>query len=286
MGPGTCSWQGAGQRPATLTLALDPKDSAEGKKGDTNLKAKILWNIVALLCIVMLTLLGAALGINVIVIGKGRHWVVGANMEQDRYAIEQAGIWQTEGAAFYAGGGQGAAFDCILVLGAKVQADGELSWVLSDRCDVGIRAYESGLANKLLLSGDHGQINYDEVSAMQRHCQQAGVRSDDIFLDHAGFSTYDSMVRAKAVFGARKILVVTQRFHLYRALYMARALGLEAYGLDSALHVYGPRTERTNFVREMAARVKGWYNIEIGKPAPKYLGEPIDLRGSGRVTHE
>lgn len=177
-------------------------------------------------------------------------------------------------------------FDCILVLGAKVTADGEMSRVLEDRCQVGVAAYRLGAAPKILFSGDHGTKGYDEVSAMQRYGQEQGVPVEDIFLDHAGFSTYDSVVRAKEVFGAKKVLIVTQPFHLYRALYIARSIGLEAYGMASDLRNYGPRSTVYNEVRELAARSKDWLYVNILKPDPKYLGDPIDLRGSGVVTHE
>ena len=226
-----------------------------------------------------------ALVVNNRVVGIGRHYILNQELMRDRYALEQQEAWDIRADDLDGNAGE-LPFDCILVLGAQVKKNGEPSWTLADRCQVGVEAYQMGLSDRLLLTGDHGQIHYDEVTAMQTFCEDKGVPSEAIFLDHAGFSTYESMVRAKEIFGAKKILLVTQRFHLYRALYMARSLGMEAYGMDSALRQYGPRTEAVNAVREFAARVKGWINIELRKPAPRYLGDPIDLRGSGKVTHE
>ena len=120
--------------------------------------------------------------------------------------------------------------DCILVLGCQVLDDGTPSLMLRDRLDTAIALYEAGAAPKLLMSGDHSREDYDEVGAMKRYAMAAGVPSEDIFLDHAGFSTYESIYRAKALFGAEKILIVTQEYHLYRAVYIAQKLGLEAWG--------------------------------------------------------
>ena len=173
--------------------------------------------------------------------------------------------------------------DCIVVLGAKVYTGGGLSPILEDRVLVGIDLYNSGAAPKILMSGDHGRGEYDEVSAMKDYALEKNVIKEDIFLDHAGFSTYDSMYRARDVFGAKKVVIVTQKFHINRAVYLARALGLEAYGVESDLRPY--MGEKRNQQREMLARVKDFV-YAIFKPEPKYLGDPIDLQSSGVVTHE
>ena len=83
------------------------------------------------------------------------------------------------------------------------------------------------------MSGDHGKADYDEVNIMKKFAIDKGVESEDIFMDHAGFSTYESIYRAKEIFGAKDIAIVTQKYHLYRALYIANKLGLEAYGVNS-----------------------------------------------------
>lgn len=173
--------------------------------------------------------------------------------------------------------------DCILVMGCLVRDNGEPSDVLADRLTAGIALYESGAAPKLLMSGDHGQEDYDEVNAMKRFAVNAGVPSEDIFMDHAGFSTYESLYRAKEIFGAQKILIVTQQYHLYRALYIAERLGLEAYGVASDYRTY--RGQWVRNIREVLARCKDVVTTTV-KSKPTYLGEPIDLSGDGNVTND
>ena len=128
--------------------------------------------------------------------------------------------------------------DCILVLGAGVRKDGSPSHMLTDRLLVGIDLYEAGAAPKLLMSGDHGQAEYDEVNTMKAYAVSAGVPGEDVFMDHAGFSTWESLIRARDVFGVRRVVIVTQEYHLYRALWIAEALGLEAVGVSADLRTY------------------------------------------------
>ena len=173
--------------------------------------------------------------------------------------------------------------DCILVLGCLVKADGTPSDMLYDRISVGVTLYQNGTSQKLLMSGDHGQKEYDEVNTMKNCAIVAGVPSEDIFMDHAGFSTYESVFRAKEIFGADKIVIVTQEYHLYRALYVANALGIEAYGVSADLRGYSGQTKRD--VREILARIKDM-GYSLFKPAPTYLGDPISLDGSGDVTND
>ena len=173
--------------------------------------------------------------------------------------------------------------DCIVVLGCYVHPDGHPSDMLADRLNVGIDLYKQGAAPKLLMSGDHGQSEYNEVVAMKQAALDAGIPSSDIFMDHAGFSTYESIYRAKEIFGAEKILIVTQQYHLYRALHVAKALGVEAYGVSADLHSYWGQSKRE--VREVLARNK---DVLTGlfKPAPTYLGSSICLSGDGDVTND
>ena len=117
--------------------------------------------------------------------------------------------------------------DCILVLGCYVHDSGRPSDMLADRLRRGIELYQSGAAPKLLMSGDHGQKDYNEVKAMKLEAMDEGIPSEDIFMDHAGFSTYESIFRARDVFAADKIIIVTQEYHLYRALHVANALGIQ-----------------------------------------------------------
>ena len=172
--------------------------------------------------------------------------------------------------------------DCILVLGCLVRSDGRPSDMLADRLTVGCELYENRVSDRLLFSGDHGQHDYDEVSAMKDFALERNVVPQDIFLDHAGFSTYESIYRAKEIFGAKKIVIVTQKYHLYRALYIAKQLGMEAYGVASDLNTYRGQSYRD--AREVLARCKdvAYCTFRI---KPTYLGDPISLDGSGEITH-
>lgn len=173
-------------------------------------------------------------------------------------------------------------YDCILILGCGVKSDGTPSAMLSDRLDEGIALYKQGSAPKLIMSGDHGRKDYDEVNVMKKYAEEQGIPSEDIFTDHAGFSTYDSIYRAKAVFEADNIIVVTQKYHIYRALYTAKAFEIGAVGVNSDPRSY--RGHQYNELREMVARAKDFVKCKI-KPNPKYLGEVIPVSGDGNATN-
>lgn len=173
--------------------------------------------------------------------------------------------------------------DCIVVLGCQVNSDGTPSHMLEDRLKRGVALYKNGAAPKLLMSGDHGTQGYDEVDAMKRYAFNAGIPSEDIFMDHAGFSTYETVYRVKEIFGADKVLIVTQTYHLYRALYIAEALGMEAYGVSAEYREYAGQFYRD--VREVLARVKD-FGMSIFKPLPTYMGEAIPISGNGELTHD
>lgn len=174
--------------------------------------------------------------------------------------------------------------DCIIVLGAGLRPDGNPTWMLEDRIKVGDELYKNKTAPKIIMSGDHGRESYDEVNAMKKYAIKEGVPSNDIFMDHAGFETYDTMYRAKEVFGAKKVVVVTQKYHLYRALYAAKKLGLDAYGVSATKRTYDNK-QWIRDIREWLARLKIFGKC-ITKPKPKYLGDKIDLKGSGDVTND
>lgn len=171
--------------------------------------------------------------------------------------------------------------DCIVVLGCGVRPDGQPSDTLADRIAQGVALYEKGASPKLLMSGDHSRSDYDEVNTMRNVAVEAGVPADDVFMDHAGFSTYESMYRARDVFGAKRIVIVSQRYHLYRALYVAERLGLDAYGVSADLRPYAGQEARE--VREILARDKDFLT-SIVQPLPTFLGDPILLSGSGSAT--
>ncbi len=172
--------------------------------------------------------------------------------------------------------------DCILILGAGVWGD-KPSPMLEDRLVQGISLYNNGVAPKIIVSGDHGTEEYDEVNIMKQFAIDKGVPSEDIFMDHAGFSSYDSIYRAKEIFGAKKILIVTQKYHLYRALYIADKLEIEAYGVGSDPRKYSGQALRE--IREIFARDKDFVKC-IFKPESTYLGDTIPVSGNGDITND
>jgi len=169
-----------------------------------------------------------------------------------------------------------------LVLGAQVMPNGAPSSMLSDRIDAAAELYEAGKVDKLLLSGDHGRVNYDEVGTMKRILLARGIPAQDIFTDHAGFDTWDSAQRAKRVFDVRSAIVVTQKFHMARALYDARQAGLQATGYAADRRSYG-RVMRRLQVREAAAPVKTLADAITGAD-PHFLGPELRITGDGRTT--
>ena len=170
--------------------------------------------------------------------------------------------------------------DCILILGAGVR-NGKPTPMLRDRLLTGIALYENGAADKIIMSGDHGREDYDEVNVMRAFALEHGVKSEDIFLDHAGFSTYDSVYRAKNIFGAENIVIVSQKYHLYRALYIAKKLDMGAAGVSADLNAYGGQFKRD--IREIIARDKDFFKCII-KPKAQIMGDKIPLDGDSIAT--
>ena len=166
--------------------------------------------------------------------------------------------------------------DAILILGAAVYPSGRLSPMLEDRLKVGLELYNQRLAPKIIVSGDHGPKEYNEVGAMREFLVSHGVADQDIFMDHAGFSTYESMYRARDIFQVEKIIIVTQEYHLKRAVYLARKLGIESTGVASDLRNYGPVMIKYE-LREKMARNKDFF-LSLIKPKPTYLGDPIPVK--------
>ena len=223
------------------------------------MKKKILKIICILLCLGLLGGL-ALLGINGIVKGTTKNQILSSE--------EAAKLKEV---------------DCILVLGCGVKADGNPSDMLRDRLLRAMEVYELGGSAKLLMSGDHGRENYDEVAVMKSFAVDAGVPSEDVFMDHAGFSTYESMYRAKEIFQAKKVIIITQEYHLYRAIYIAQQLGMEAYGVSADYRAYYGQTKRD--IREVLARVKD-FGTSMLKPKPTYLGKAIPIWGDGNLTND
>lgn len=220
---------------------------------------KTMKRIMISMIVIILVILVALLGINFFVVEKTKSRIIS---EEQAKELEDV--------------------DCILVLGAGIWGENP-SPMLEDRLLQGIELYKNGVSHKIIMSGDHGKENYDEVNVMKRFAIERGVKSEDIFMDHAGFSTYDSMYRAKDIFEAKKIIIVTQKYHIYRALYVAEQLGLEAYGVNSDPRTYAGQTMRD--LREVLARDKDWFKCII-KPEPTYLGDTIPVSGNGDVTND
>ena len=175
-------------------------------------------------------------------------------------------------------------YDCILVLGAGLRDDGSPSDMLRDRISVGAMLYKSGYSKKLLMSGDHSSDAYDEVNAMKKYAiVNYGVPSSDIFMDHSGFSTYESILRAKEIFGVKKMIIVTQEYHAYRAVYIAEKLGIEAVGVSSDLYDYGGQAYRS--LREIFARNKDFFCTLLKIGADEEY-ETIPINGNGDITND
>lgn len=174
--------------------------------------------------------------------------------------------------------------DAVMVLGASVYSNGTPTPVLEDRLRYAYELYVNKKAKKILVSGDHGTADYDEVNTMRDYLMKLGVSKEDIFMDHAGFDTYDSMYRAKSIFQIKSLLVSTQNFHIDRAVYIARKLGIEAYGYpceDKSIY----NMTYLN-LRESFAKVKAVIETDILKRSSKYGGEAIPIWKSGTLTED
>lgn len=172
--------------------------------------------------------------------------------------------------------------DCIIILGAGIR-NGQPSPMLEDRLKTGIELYEKRKSTKILVSGDHTKKDYDEVNVMKNYLIENNILSEDIFMDHAGISTYDSIYRAKKIFKANKVIIVTQKYHLYRAIYIANQLDLDAYGVIADKRTYANQFKRD--LREIAARIKDFFK-GLAKPQSTYLGEVIPIIGNGNRTND
>ncbi len=214
--------------------------------------------LIAAAAVVLLALL-LGLGPDLLILGTGRRYIVSPE--------EAAGLEA----------------DCILVLGAGLMPDGSPSLMLGERIQTGVDLYQAGVAPKLLMSGDHSRDDHDEVNAMKDAAMARGVPSEDVFMDHAGFSTYDSFYRARDIFGVKKTVIVTQAYHLPRALWIARRMGLEAVGVACDTRRYPGQLYRD--IREILARDKDFFKC-IFRPLPRYLGEAIPISGSGDATND
>lgn len=177
-------------------------------------------------------------------------------------------------------------YDAILVLGAGVRSDGTPSHMLEDRLLTCVKLFEAGVSDSVIVSGDHGTETYDEVNTMQNYLVSKGIPSQRIFMDHAGFSTYDSLYRAKEIFGAERLLIVTQEYHTSRALMIGRHLGISCESVSAPIlstEADGYSGQSWYSFRESVARCKDFL-YSLFKPEPAYLGDPISLKGNGDET--
>lgn len=171
--------------------------------------------------------------------------------------------------------------DCIIVPGAAVYGE-RVSLTLAYRLEKALELYNLGKSDKIIVSGDHGRKSYDEVNTMRDYLTARGVPAENIFMDHAGFSTYDTVYRARDVFMAKRVIIATQQLHLSRALYIAKVLGVDAYG--AAAKNSTQKATAVQSVRELPARIKAFLQCRVFHSKPKYLGESIPVSGSGLVT--
>ena len=168
--------------------------------------------------------------------------------------------------------------EVVIILGASVVA-GKPSPILADRANAAIALYSAGKATKILVTGDNAALSHDEVTPVRKYLLDADIPAQDIFLDHAGFDTYSSIYRAQAVFKVQAAIIVTQDFHLPRALWIARRLGLEAYGVTAE----GGTSSTHNYLREIPASLKAILDT-LAHREPKSLGPAIPLSGDGQAT--
>ena len=171
--------------------------------------------------------------------------------------------------------------DCILILGASIKED-KPSKMLEDRLLKGIELYKKNISNKIIVSGDHREDDYDEVNVMKNYLIEKGIPSEKIFMDHYGISSYDSIYRAKKNYKANKIVIVTQKYHLYRSIYIAKKFDIEVYGVLAKGITY-PGQDRRD-IREFFARIKDFFKV-IFKPEPDFLGEVYSIKGNGDKTN-
>lgn len=162
-----------------------------------------------------------------------------------------------------------------IVLGAGLWPDGSLTPILADRVATAADLYHAGVVQKLLFSGDNRFVNYNEPQRMLEYVVRLGVPQEDVVLDYAGRRTYDTCYRARAIFGLERAVVVTQRFHVARTLYLCDALGVDAVAILADRQTYSNRRV-TWETREYLALVLAWWDVNVRQPVP-VLGEPLPI---------
>ena len=162
-----------------------------------------------------------------------------------------------------------------LVFWASVSQNGMPSDILKDRLKVTYKAYDLWKIEKIIVSWDNSHKSYNEPVAMQKYLMSMWVEEDDIYLDYAWFDTYDTLYRAREIFGVDKIVLFTQDFHLKRAMYIWKRLWIKTLWVETNLQKY--LNETYNNRREVFARIKAFLDIEIIKSKPRFLGEEIEI---------
>ncbi|HUX80867.1 MAG TPA: ElyC/SanA/YdcF family protein [Candidatus Paceibacterota bacterium] len=167
--------------------------------------------------------------------------------------------------------------EVALIPGAALTAHQTPAPIFIDRVNTAIALYKAGQVSKILVSGDNGTLSHNEVNPVKRYLLSQGIPEQDIFLDHAGFNTYSSMYRARAIFGVTSALITSQAFHLPRAVFIARSLGMQAFGVrTNTKHILF-----RNYIREIFADEKALFDL-VFHTQPKYLGPTIPITGDGR----
>jgi len=170
-----------------------------------------------------------------------------------------------------------------LVLGAAVYRSGRPSGVLTDRLEKAIELYKKNIIKRILVSGDHGKKYYDEVNNMEKFLLSRGIPKKNLFLDHAGFNTYNSIERAKEIFQVRDMIIVTQEFHQPRSVYIARKKGIKAFGYIADERDY-PKILFFR-VREYFARIKSYFEVMLNLEA-KFYGPEIPITGDSGLSRD
>ncbi len=203
-------------------------------------------------------------------IRRGRRWIAGALVVVGVLGVAIYADVQREGGPIYADIRRVPAMPVGIVFGAGID-----NAVVNDRVQTGVALYKAGKVRKLLMTGDNGRVDYDEPDAMKADAVASGVPAQDVVCDYAGFRTYDSLYRARDIFGVHQAVLVTQRYHLPRALFIAHGLGLNAVGADAALRPY--IGQRWFDLREVAAVETAWWDVRVWHRRPKFLGprEPL-----------
>jgi SanA protein len=216
----------------------------------------LLWTLVAVVVLIVLAVIVIVLVPSVIIAGSTRSHIVSSPQAAPAATV-------------------------VIVPGARVYADGTPSPMLVDRLDTAVELYKLGKVKKVLVSGNNGPGGNRQVDVMLQYCLDHGIPAQDVFTDYQGFDTYDTMYRARDVFQVKDALIATQDYHLPRAVYIARTLGIDATGVSANIQPY---SQWVSAVREWPARVKAFFELHLTKPKPQDLGPVTPIDGDGQAS--